>query len=518
MPKVLEGLAAARAEGDLSENAEYHGRRETQAMLEARIGAIRDKLSRAVLVDPSQFPKDQVSFGCTVVVKDLDFGDEEEFTLVGAGEEDYDTGKILVTSPLAQGLNGKKDRRAGRDPRAARQSAFRDSGDSPAGIRYSGRYQLTFFSPSVRVAAKSAGNVLQGIPMFHRIWNYVWQRLAEDLERLAGRRRLPAQRGDGLLCGLFALSAVPGADLHPGLRAAALAAGRRRPGVLLEQVKQQVSPWLADQLQALLAGVKSNAGLRRAVGGRDAAGRRDRRFPPTRLHVRPHFRHAANSDKKPTIWWGYVRTVLYDRLSAFLMLLAVGALLLGLFVANVYVLAAVRMDVENWLPGGAPCSPAGPISSSPPSTNALLFALIYKVLPKVTIRWREPWPAGCWSRWSGSSGSVCWCKVPDRAELHGLWHRRLVHRRDDLGLLCQRHPLSWRRVRRGPLDRRGPEQKAGSKPSTHGVQRHLTRNRLSRYGCTVSPLESIHCDFFTFLCHIRVVQPSVSDQNHLRTG
>ncbi len=108
LPKVLEGLAAARAEGDLSENAEYHGRRESHALLEARINAIRDKLSRAVFIDPSQFPKDQVAFGCTVVVKDLDFGDNEEFTLVGAGEEDYDTGKILVTSPLAQGLNGKK--------------------------------------------------------------------------------------------------------------------------------------------------------------------------------------------------------------------------------------------------------------------------------------------------------------------------------------------------------------------------------------------------------------------------
>jgi transcription elongation factor GreA len=108
MPKILEGLAAARAEGDLSENAEYHGRRESQGMLDAKIRQIKDKLSRAVLVDPSQFPKDEVAFGCTVVVKDLDFGDKEEFTLVGAGEEDYDTGKILVTSPLAQGLNGKK--------------------------------------------------------------------------------------------------------------------------------------------------------------------------------------------------------------------------------------------------------------------------------------------------------------------------------------------------------------------------------------------------------------------------
>ena len=53
-------------------------------------------------------PKDQVAFGVTVKVKDLEFGDTEEFTLVGAGEEDYDAGKINVTSPLAQGLLGKK--------------------------------------------------------------------------------------------------------------------------------------------------------------------------------------------------------------------------------------------------------------------------------------------------------------------------------------------------------------------------------------------------------------------------
>jgi transcription elongation factor GreA len=61
-----------------------------------------------VLVDPSRVAKDEVSFGATVVVKDLDCGEDEEFTLVGAGEEDYAVGKILVTSPLAQGLLGKK--------------------------------------------------------------------------------------------------------------------------------------------------------------------------------------------------------------------------------------------------------------------------------------------------------------------------------------------------------------------------------------------------------------------------
>jgi transcription elongation factor GreA len=105
---LRERVARARSEGDLSENAEYHGARESLGMLEARINVLKDKLSRAILMDPNQSPKDEVAFGATVVVKDLDLGDEEEFTLVGAGEEDYDTGKILVTSPLAQGLMGKK--------------------------------------------------------------------------------------------------------------------------------------------------------------------------------------------------------------------------------------------------------------------------------------------------------------------------------------------------------------------------------------------------------------------------
>ncbi len=108
MPKILERLATARSEGDLSENAEYHGARESLGLLQARIDLLRDKLSRAVLIDTSQLPKGEVVFGSTVRVKDLAFDDEEEFTLVGAGEEDYDTGKIMITSPLAQGLVGRK--------------------------------------------------------------------------------------------------------------------------------------------------------------------------------------------------------------------------------------------------------------------------------------------------------------------------------------------------------------------------------------------------------------------------
>lgn len=108
MPELAKRVAAARAEGDLSENAEYHGARESQGLLQAKINLLKDKLARAAIVDAAKTPKDQVSFGCTVVVKDLDFGDTEEFTLVGAGEEDYDAGRINITSPLAQGLVGKK--------------------------------------------------------------------------------------------------------------------------------------------------------------------------------------------------------------------------------------------------------------------------------------------------------------------------------------------------------------------------------------------------------------------------
>jgi transcription elongation factor GreA len=108
MPKVADRVGAARAEGDLSENAEYHGARETQGMLQAKINLLRDKLNRARIIDPATVRKDEVSFGATVVVKDLEFGDEETFVLVGAGEEDYDSGRILFTSPLAQGLVGHK--------------------------------------------------------------------------------------------------------------------------------------------------------------------------------------------------------------------------------------------------------------------------------------------------------------------------------------------------------------------------------------------------------------------------
>jgi transcription elongation factor GreA len=108
MPKIEKRIGAARSEGDLSENAEFHGARESQGLLQAKINVLKEKLSRATIIDTSALPEGEIGFGSKVVVKDLDFGDEEVFFLVGAGEEDYDNGRILVTSPLAQGLIGKK--------------------------------------------------------------------------------------------------------------------------------------------------------------------------------------------------------------------------------------------------------------------------------------------------------------------------------------------------------------------------------------------------------------------------
>ena len=108
LPAVTEKIAEARAEGDLKENAEYHAQRENQGMLMARINKLKDKVARATIIDVSSLPKDEVVFGCTVTVEDMAYGDEEEFTFVGEGEADVNSGRILVTSPFGQGLIGKK--------------------------------------------------------------------------------------------------------------------------------------------------------------------------------------------------------------------------------------------------------------------------------------------------------------------------------------------------------------------------------------------------------------------------
>ncbi len=106
LPKVQTALAEARSEGDLKENAEYHAQRENLGMLQERIHRLRGRLADSQIVDKNTLPKDKIVFGRKVVLKNLDDDDDEEFELVGPGEEDYSGAvlKILSTSPLAQQL------------------------------------------------------------------------------------------------------------------------------------------------------------------------------------------------------------------------------------------------------------------------------------------------------------------------------------------------------------------------------------------------------------------------------
>ena len=107
MPRIAEQIAQARGFGDLSENAEFDAACEAQGMLQAKIDDLQEKLARALIVDKSTMPTDRVVFGSKVKVLDLDLKDEEDFILVGPGEEDYDQNKILLTSPIGQALVGK---------------------------------------------------------------------------------------------------------------------------------------------------------------------------------------------------------------------------------------------------------------------------------------------------------------------------------------------------------------------------------------------------------------------------
>ena len=107
MPRIAEQIALARGFGDLSENAEFDAAVEAQGMLQARINDLQNMLGQAYIVEKSTVPTDRVVYGSKVRVLDLDLNEEEDFILVGPGEEDYDQNKILLTSPIGQGLVGK---------------------------------------------------------------------------------------------------------------------------------------------------------------------------------------------------------------------------------------------------------------------------------------------------------------------------------------------------------------------------------------------------------------------------
>lgn len=107
-PKNIKAIEEARSHGDLSENAEFEAAKERQGFLECRINELEFKLVYADVIDPSKLSKDAVYFGSTVVLENIDTGEEVTYQLVGPEESNIKEGRISVNSPLGQAMLGRK--------------------------------------------------------------------------------------------------------------------------------------------------------------------------------------------------------------------------------------------------------------------------------------------------------------------------------------------------------------------------------------------------------------------------
>ncbi|QSN60489.1 MULTISPECIES: transcription elongation factor GreA [unclassified Caballeronia] len=109
-PAVINAIAEARAQGDLSENAEYDAAKEKQGFIEGRIAELESKLAAAQVIDPTTVDADgRVVFGATVELEDLESGDTVTYQIVGDDEADIDHGLISVSSPIARALISKSE-------------------------------------------------------------------------------------------------------------------------------------------------------------------------------------------------------------------------------------------------------------------------------------------------------------------------------------------------------------------------------------------------------------------------
>ena len=106
-PLIVDAIEEARAHGDLSENAEYHAAKERQGQVEATIGDLEDRLSRAQIIDPTALSGDRIVFGATVTLADED-DKPLRYQIVGQAEADAKVGKISYNSPLGRALIGRK--------------------------------------------------------------------------------------------------------------------------------------------------------------------------------------------------------------------------------------------------------------------------------------------------------------------------------------------------------------------------------------------------------------------------
>lgn len=108
-PWVINAIAEARAQGDLSENAEYDAAKDRQGFIEGRIQEIESKLSMSQIIDPSTLDAGgRVVFGATVLIEDEQTGDSVTYQIVGEDEADLKLGLINISSPIARALIGKE--------------------------------------------------------------------------------------------------------------------------------------------------------------------------------------------------------------------------------------------------------------------------------------------------------------------------------------------------------------------------------------------------------------------------
>lgn len=107
-PSVILAIEEARAQGDISENAEYESAKERQSMIEGRIAEIQGKLAGAEVVDTSAIKADRIVFGAFVHISDVETEESFNYQIVGVDEADVKKGMISILSPLARALIGKK--------------------------------------------------------------------------------------------------------------------------------------------------------------------------------------------------------------------------------------------------------------------------------------------------------------------------------------------------------------------------------------------------------------------------
>ena len=109
-PAVINAISEARAQGDLSENAEYDAAKEKQGFIEGRIQDLESKLAAAQIIDPASLDvHGQVVFGATVDLEDLEDGTKFTYQIVGDDEADIAVNKISISSPIARALIGKEE-------------------------------------------------------------------------------------------------------------------------------------------------------------------------------------------------------------------------------------------------------------------------------------------------------------------------------------------------------------------------------------------------------------------------